>query len=71
MNNLEELCPYIFKCSQDVNPRILDLRCGKDYERCTIYQRFKVLENMPLRNSRHLRTEYKLRDVLDLAMEQV
>ena len=45
---LEETCTYIDKCSQNVNPRILDLRCNQNYERCTIYQRFKVLEKNPV-----------------------
>lgn len=45
-NNIEfaeEMCPYLERCSQQVNPRILDLRCGKLYDDCTIYQRFKIL----------------------------
>ena len=45
--SLEEMCVYIDRCSQSVNPRILDLRC-KEYEHCTIYQRYKVLEKNPV-----------------------
>jgi len=48
LDSFIESCPYIVNCLQNVNPRILDLRCKEDYDRCTIYQRFKVLERNPV-----------------------
>mgnify|MGYP006992516476 CR=1 FL=1 len=48
-NFIEEYCPFIQKCSQNVNPRILDLRCNQNYENCTIYPQYKVLERNPVR----------------------
>ena len=42
--SLEELCPFISECKQDIN----NFRCSSYYERCIIYQRFKVLERNPV-----------------------
>ena len=39
-NNIEELCPFISEFKQPID----NFRCSSYYDKCIVYQRFKVLD---------------------------